>query len=646
VSQNPSQVKSEALVAIDYDDRAARENGLGRWPWDRRVHAQVIDWLREAGARAVMLDLIFEYASRDPAEDNALIDASRHAGNVIYPIVFRPVLERESGDGSRLDAAGHLLHAEVRGMGDIPGGRELTLPLPGLIEAAGGLGHIQRTTDSDGVLRRIPLVFAVKGGFIPALALVAAFRHMDVDPDSLRIDRGHAIRFKPRGVDEVVIPIDSRGRVWINYAGPWGKRFRHYPYSWLISRVKSVEGKMQFQGWFMDKTVVVANLTTGSGDQGATPFESDFPFGEIHLHLLNMLLTRQFLRDAKPIEAALSLGIPILILAAAALVGGPGLILPTFAIVLGAFFISVQRAFNDGGIILPIVNPVLALILGLILLLAARFIIVDRERSRVLSALGACLPPQTVREIRQSPGRIPRLLKGRREELSILFADILGFSTFCQRAEPLEVQRVLREYLTAMTEILRAYGGTLDKYMGDGIMAFFGDTEPEGRGEEKEEERVEHQTANAVRAGLAMQKKMAELNAQWESQGRETHLIRIGINTGAVTVGKMGTDHLWDYTVLGAEVNKAQRLETASEPGGLLLARRTYALARKQGVLSDELGAKAFTLKGLGDHSDLYPVPPELVARVSVSAPSAVAKSRGRQLKERVLDWVSGSSRR
>jgi len=143
-----------------------------------------------------------------------------------------------------------------------------------------------------------------------------------------------------------------------------------------------------------------------------------------------------------------------------------------------------------------------------------------------------------------------------------------------------------------------------------------------------------------------MQKKMAELNAQWQSQGRETHLIRIGINTGAVTVGKMGTDHLWDYTVLGAEVNKAQRLETASEPGGLLLARRTYALARKQGVLSDELVAKTFTLKGLGDQSDLYPVPPELVARVSVSAPSAVAKSRGRQLKERVSGWVSRSPSR
>jgi len=229
---------------------------------------------------------------------------------------------------------------------------------------------------------------------------------------------------------------------------------------------------------------------------------------------------------------------------------------------------------------------------GSVLLLATRFFIVDRERLRFQSALSACLPPQTVREIRQIPQRIPRLLAARRRELSILFADIQGFSVFCKRADPLETQRVLREYLTAMTETLRAHGGTLDKYMGDGILAFFGDAEPEGGGEEEEEARVERHAANAVRPGLGMQRKMAELNTRWQGQGRESHLIRIGINTGAVTVGNLGTEHLWDYTVVGAEVNKAQRLESAAPPGGLLLGRRTYALARGQGILpGDPLSA-------------------------------------------------------
>ncbi len=131
-----------------------------------------------------------------------------------------------------------------------------------------------------------------------------------------------------------------------------------------------------------------------------------------------------------------------------------------------------------------------------------------------------------------------------------------------------------------MTKILRAHGGTLDKYMGDGIMAFFGDGEVEGGGEEAEEQRVEHHAANAVRAALAMQKKMSELNLRWLSKGQETHLVRIGINTGWVTLGNLGTEFLWDYTVIGPEVNKTQRLERAAEAGGMLLSRRTYALAQ------------------------------------------------------------------
>jgi adenylate cyclase len=240
---------------------------------------------------------------------------------------------------------------------------------------------------------------------------------------------------------------------------------------------------------------------------------------------------------------------------------------------------------------------------------------------RFQAVLGGFLPPQTIKMIRENPRRIPGLLAGHTRELTIFFADIRGFSSFCKRSDPLQIQRVLRDYLTAMTVILRTHGGTLDKYMGDGIMAFFGDAEPEGGDEEVEEARVQRHAANAVRAGLLMQKKMTELNLRWLSQGQETHLIRTGINTGYVTVGNLGTEYLWDYTVIGPEVNKAQRLESAAEPGGLLLSRRTHALARKCGVLPADLPAKTVTLKGIGEETDLYAVPPEVIAHLTQSEP-------------------------
>ncbi len=617
-----AQTVSNSIVALDYDDKAAREFGLGRWPWDRRVHGQVFEMLKKAGARSVLVDIIFDYPVKDPAEDKALIEATRQAGIVIFPVVFQEA-EGSGTDEFFTKAPRHLLHAEVEGFGYIPGVGELSLPLPGLIDAAAGLGHIQSTTIS-GAMRRTPLLYATKGGFVPSMALVAALKDLEVDPTSIRIERGKAIRFKPRLSDEIAIPINSRGRAWINYAGKWGKRFVHYPYSWILAQMKSPAYRERILGLFKDKHVLLSNLTTVSGaDIIATPFEEDFPTSEAYLHILNMILTKQFLRNATTGEAVLCYGVPIMLLTVSALLGGPLIIIPTFLIVTSTYVVIIQHMFTSQSAVLPAVGPLASVTLGLVFLLLTRFFIVDRERVRFQSALGACLPPQTLKIIQDSPSMVATLLAGHSRELTVLFADIKGFSIFCKRADSLHIQRVLRDYLTAMTVVLRDHGGTLDKYMGDGIMAFFGDAEPEGGGEAAEEERVERNAANAVRAALAMQKEMAELNANWMSLGQEPHLIRVGINTGMVTVGNLGTEYLWDYTVIGPEVNKSQRLESAAEPGGLLLARRTYALARKQGVLPEDLPPKVVNLKGIGEEPDVYPVPPEIVAQLMLAHPAS-----------------------
>jgi adenylate cyclase len=614
-----AQTVSNAIVALDYDARAAIELGLGRWPWDRRVHAQVFDMLKQAGARSVLVDIVFDYPVKDPAEDKAMIEATRRAGNVILPVVFRES-EGSGTDEFFTKAPRHLIHAEVEGFGYIPGVSDLVLPLPGLIDAAAGLGHIQSTTVS-GAMRRTPLLYATKGGFVPSMALVAAIRDLEVDPTSIRIERGKAIRLKPRLYDEISIPINEQGRVWINYAGEWSKRFVHYPYSWVMAQMKSPAHRARVLGLFKDKHVLLSNLTTSSGsDVIATPFEDQFPTSEAYLHILNMILTKQFLRNATTGELVASYGLPITLLTASALAGGPMLIIPTFLVTSGAYLFALQHMFTTQSAVLPAVGPLFSMGLGLVFLLLTRFFIVDRERVRFQSVLGTCLPPHTLKIIKESPGTVATLLAGHSRELVILFADIKGFSVFCKKADALQIQRVLRDYLTAMTAIILEHGGTLDKYMGDGIMAFFGDAEPEGGGEAAEEDRVERNAANAVRCALAMQKKMAELNASWMSLGQEPHLIRVGINTGVVTVGNLGTEYLMDYTVIGPEVNKAQRLESAAEPGGILLARRTYALARKQGVLPEDLPPKVVNLKGIGEEPDVYPVPPEIVAQLTIAS--------------------------
>src|SRR3989454_12291713 len=167
VSDDPTQNQSDTEVAFDYDDRAVNAYGLGRWPWDRRIHAQVLDLLSKSGARAVLVDLLFDHAAANPAEDKALVAATQKAGMVFYPIALRPAAEGEKGKLVPFPSPRHLLQAEVKGFREIPAAGDGTLLLPGLIESTRGLGHIPPTPHPGGVPRPAPLLFALHGRFLP-----------------------------------------------------------------------------------------------------------------------------------------------------------------------------------------------------------------------------------------------------------------------------------------------------------------------------------------------------------------------------------------------------------------------------------------------------------------------------------------------
>src|SRR5207247_8818841 len=156
VSDDPSQDRSGTVVAFDYDDRAAYAYGLGRWPWDRRVHAQVFDLLSKSGARAVLVDLLFDHAAANPAEDRALVEATQKAGMVYYPIALRPAPQGESLKLVRFSAPRHLLQAQVQGFGEIPVADDVTLPVPGFVPSCTGLGDLPRRDQLAGAVSRAP----------------------------------------------------------------------------------------------------------------------------------------------------------------------------------------------------------------------------------------------------------------------------------------------------------------------------------------------------------------------------------------------------------------------------------------------------------------------------------------------------------
>ncbi|MEW6482377.1 MAG: adenylate/guanylate cyclase domain-containing protein [bacterium] len=187
----------------------------------------------------------------------------------------------------------------------------------------------------------------------------------------------------------------------------------------------------------------------------------------------------------------------------------------------------------------------------------------------------------------------------RRKELTILFSDIKGFGEFSERAQPEEITEMLRRYFDEMTEIVFKYGGTLDKFIGDGMLAFFGDPDE-----------LPNHALSAVNSALEMQKKGSLLNKEWEREGRETIEIKIGINTGFVTVGAIGSKRRSEYTVLGREVNLAQRLEAKATPGKILISHRTFSLVKDR-IKAKELGE--IEVKGEREPVMVYEVDPSLI---------------------------------
>jgi adenylate cyclase len=419
--------------------------------------------------------------------------------------------------------------------------------------------------------------------FLPGLILPAVLELEGFDKPRLSVAWGDALSIQGSGGKELRIPIDDGGRLRLDFPGPWATVIPHYAAVDVIRAAESSDTLAQAKQAFGGKIVVVANATTGSGDVGATPTDARYPLGELHAVLAENLFARRFLREVSGwVGAALAPlfagGASTLLLTMATGRGVALALLPLLGLIGAAWGLGLA------GILLPVVLPGLGWGVGLVGTLGYRHWSGERERRRLVAAFTGYLPPQVIRRVLEEPDRDP--LKVRRKELSVLFADIQGFTSLTDQVEPEVIRGILSEYFEAMTEIIFAQQGTLDKFMGDGLLAFFGDAE----------DAPDH-AERAVRAALAMQRRVRELADGWVAKGLEPLRVRVGVNTGYVTVGNLGSPRRMDYTVIGREVNLASRIQSAAVPGGVLISRRTHALV--QGIplktTHQQIEAKGFS---------------------------------------------------
>lgn len=569
--QCPVMPCRDRVVHVDLTYSGLRR--MGNRQLTRTQFARVVDNLAAFGVTAQVFDMVFALQTT-PEDDAALVRAAKAAGTTYFGLVLHTEPPKLAFDETS-QPEDYVMSAawDVQIDGSAGAIAEGFAPVPtfeSLTRAARGVGFVNLVADADGVFRRVPLVFRFRGRVFPSLALRVACDYLGVPPRHVVVTPGRSIRLRGARLPgaataaDLVIPIGRDGSYRINFAGPW-EAFRHESLHGVWRGNYDPIASVLLTESLKGHIALVADVSTGAADVGPVPTDERYPLPGVHATVLDNILAASFVRDAsRPLMLALEFS---LLLAVAAITWRmrPRGIAAGAVLLAGVYLSAVIAAFLYLHVILSIVRPMLALGTAAVAVGTYRFLQESKARAVLRQSFQAYFPPAVVDRIIGDPGLVTSA--GQKKELSILFSDIKEFTTRCEGMTPDEVRSFLNVYFATMVDVAFEHGGTVDKFIGDGLMVFFGDPD----------DQPDH-AVRAVRTALAMQQEVRKLSAQLEHDGAHGFQIRIGISTGVVMVGNMGSPRRLSYTVLGADVNLAQRLESNAPPGGILISDRTHAL--------------------------------------------------------------------
>jgi len=544
------------LVAIDNESLRRMEPRVGRWPWPRLVHATVIDYLAAAGAKVIGYDVLF--AERDirkfmvgdtewtgDESDAALVESTKKAGNVVH---IAEVSSPGLADPAReiaVDLTAPALNTRVASPGCVEPRPRMTPPFPALAHAARAIGHSLFTFDTDGPLRRISPVAQVGGRTIGSFALTTVSATGATPIVDAQVGYG--------GLCGVMIP--WRGPAENTNGQPTFTSFSFYDV--FYSQQQVIEGRKPAidPASFNDRIVIVGATAEGLKDVFTTPFSSgDISGPEAHANIVDALLSH---RTMTPAPVSLSVA---LVVAAAITVGASGALLNawwTSAVVtiVAALFVWQSVFWFARGLWLPVTVPLLTLLLAFVGDLAWKYFVEGREKRQVKKLFSRYVSKDVYEQLVANPSLAA--LGGARRHMTVLFSDIRGFTTLTEKGSPEDVVAQLNELFTRMVEVVLGHRGTVDKFVGDMIMALFGAPLDDA-------DHAEH----AVQTALAMISALEDMNRQWAAQGKPQLGIGIGVNTGDMVAGNIGSESIMSYTVIGDPVNLGARLESLNKDYG------------------------------------------------------------------------------
>lgn len=583
------------IVILDVDNPSydVFKEQFGRWPPTRIVWSETVKYLSRGNPRVIVFDVMFggwdsDFRGRTGAQiDQEFGEQMKAAGNVVISFTIHKHVEGEVGEYVVKDAAPilakwSLLDADsipaVPGRGTSWGKEEhplnnpLNTPWDPLAKAAAGLGSANVDLDDDGKIRHVPLEFVVGSHAYDSL-FMRTVRLLNHQEDSTRWTP-HGFRLNR---DSPVVPLGTKetqkDSLLLRWHGNRNERncakgdcspgnfaYVRIPYWNILCSIQHSlcpEGAEIFPPeYFHNKIVIIGASATGSYENHPTPLGDTVPGFLEHATAIDNLLHNDVIRPAP------SWLQPLLIV----LMSATGLLILIFVRSTSADVVLVLAAtalycvvsymlFARWNFWLPTAAPLVTLLISYISCGAVRFATTGRELRRTRGTLDRYISPQLVGYVLNHLEEIN--LAGEKRELTIFFSDVRNFTTMTEQSDPIELIALLNEYLTAMTEIIFKHDGIVDKFIGDGILAYWGAFTP-----------GKNHAQLAAKASLEMTRRLEELNREWQAVGRQPISIGIGLNTGEVIFGNVGSGKKVEFTVIGDAVNLASRLEGLNKQFG------------------------------------------------------------------------------
>ena len=563
---------SDNIMMIRIDEYTI--NMVGTYPVPRDQVGTVMALLGLAGAKAVAFDIFLDPpTSRDSVESEAMVQLLEQTNNdfqIIGPFIPAKTAQADIAplqDSTADVVVGHFgIHAPP-GL-PFPNAPYLEVyPFPALAEASSGVGHAVVIPDStDGIIRSVPLFIQYYGKLYPSLGLALAMNEMDLrnTPISFEVtDEGTTVH-----IGNLEIPTGPDGDMHINFVGN-NDVFPSVSFYDVLE--KGVQQDETFMSQFKDKVCIIGPTTRTVGDYYAMPFSEQTPGYLAHANVYDMIATNNFIYQAAP-------GVQIFILIL--LIGVIGFVATSKQMRIGVitllatmvlYAVVVYFAFTSGSIVYSLIEPLFGMSLCFVATVSFRAATEGKQRKMITNMFERYVDRAVVQQLIDDPKMLK--LGGEMKEITLLFSDIKGFTTISEKLGPENLVKLINAYLNEMTFVIMKHRGTVDKFIGDAIMAFWGAPidDPEA-------------PFHACAAALEMQSRLEAFQAKWKKHGDIVLKQRVGINTGPCIVGNMGSETKFNYTAMGDAVNVASRLESVNKQYGtyIMMSDVTYHRVSKR----------------------------------------------------------------